>query len=36
MGVLDGDVPSDVPDDLSRLPSLEEDRVRKALEKRFE
>ena len=29
-------VAGDVPDDLSRLPSLEEDRVRDALRKRFE
>ena len=36
MSAIDGGtVPSDVPDDLSRLPSLEEDRVRAALEKRF-
>ena len=29
-------VQGDVPDDLSRLPSLEEERVRNALQKRFE
>ena len=29
-------VSGDVPDDLSRLPSLEEDRVRDALKKRFD